>query len=140
MHLDPDDDNVRALLDRGLDGPVVMLNLLRFRPVADYGADPQLAPPTPITGREAYDRYVAHTRPFLEAGGGSIAFAGEGGAPFIGPVAERWDLVLLIAQTDIESFFAFADNPAYLAGLGHRTAALADSRLVPLRELDPDRW
>lgn len=27
---------------------------------------------------------------------------------------------------------AFASNPGYLAGLGHRTAALADSRLLPV--------
>ena len=29
---------------------------------------------------------------------------------------------------------AFAEHEAYLAGLGHRTAALADSRLLPLEE------
>ena len=31
-------------------GNVVMLNLLRFREVADYSAYPDLAPPTPISG------------------------------------------------------------------------------------------
>jgi hypothetical protein len=28
----------------------------------------------------------------------------------------------------------FASNTAYLAGMGHRTAALEDSRLLPLEE------
>jgi hypothetical protein len=29
---------------------------------------------------------------------------------------------------------AFASNAEYLAGIGHRTAALEDSRLLPLQE------
>ena len=32
------------------------------------------------------------------------------------------------------AFLAFASNRAYLAGVGHRTAALEDSRLLPLSE------
>ena len=35
-----------------------MLNLLRFRESADCMDPPELAPPEPITGAEAYDRYV----------------------------------------------------------------------------------
>ncbi|MEN3350409.1 MAG: hypothetical protein V7632_4044 [Bradyrhizobium sp.] len=33
------------------------------------------------------------------------------------------------------AFLAFAVAEAYLAGIGHRTAALSDSRLRPLVEL-----
>lgn len=51
-----------------------MLNLLRFREIADYSAFPALAPPEPISGSAAYDRYVRHTIPFLTAGGGSVTF------------------------------------------------------------------
>ncbi len=134
MHLDPTDGNLVHLLERGLTGPVTMLNLLRFRDIADYDPFPDLAPAAPISGREAYDRYIAHTLPFLEASGGSLTFLGDGGHVFIGPAEERWDLVMLVRQTSIEDFFAFADNAAYLAGIGHRTAALLDSRLLPVVE------
>lgn len=41
---------------------------------------------------------------------------------------------MLVRQTSVASFFAFARHDAYLAGLGHRTAALEDSRLLPLAE------
>lgn len=133
-HLDPEHDNVVALIERGVTGPVVMLNLLRFREVADYSADPDLAPDRPISGREAYDRYIEHTLPHLEASGGSVLFQGDGGPFFIGPADDGWDLALLIEQNSIEDFFAFAENTDYLAGIGHRTAALADSRLLPLVE------
>lgn len=109
-----------------------MLNLLRFRETADYSADPQLAPGAPITGREAYDRYIEHTMPFLEASGGSVSFVADGGHWFIGPPDERWDHALLVRQNSLEDFFAFASDEGYLAGIGHRTAALDDSRLLPL--------
>ncbi|MDQ2825813.1 MAG: DUF1330 domain-containing protein [Actinomycetota bacterium] len=132
MYLDPSDQSARALFQRAIEGPVIMLNLLRFRPVADYSAFPELAPPTPISGREAYEAYVRHTMPFLAAGGGSVEFFGTGGGWFVGPGDERWDLVMLIRQASVDDFFAFAVNEEYLAGTGHRTAALEDSRLLPV--------
>lgn len=109
-----------------------MLNLLRFRDEADYSAFPELAPPTPISGSAAYDRYVRHTIPFLSATGGSLMFFGTGGPYFIRPPDERWDLVMLISQSSVEEFLAFASDEGYLAGIGHRTAALEDSRLLPI--------
>lgn len=38
-------------------------------------------------------------------------------------------------QRSIESFLAFASNEAYLAGMGHRNAAVEDARPLPLSEL-----
>jgi hypothetical protein len=90
MHLEPTDDGARRLLQRGIDGPVSMLNLLRFRERADYSVFPELAPPQPISGRDAYDRYVHHTIPFLEKSGGSISLFATGGHYFVGPVEERY--------------------------------------------------
>jgi hypothetical protein len=112
-----------------------MLNLLRFRAVADYSASPELAPPQPITGAAAYYLYVAHTLPLLRKSGGDLLFAGEGGPFLIGPEEERWDRAMLIRQKSTGAFMAFAVQQAYLAGIGHRTAALSDSRLLPLVEL-----
>jgi hypothetical protein len=54
-------------------------------------------------------------------------FFGTGGHSFVGPDDERWDLVMLIRQASVDDFLAFASNDAYLAGIGHRTAALEDS-------------
>ena len=123
-----------ALFSRRIEGPVVMLNLLRFRPTADYSLHPELRPPERISGKEAYQRYMDHTRPYLEESGGEVVFLGAGGAYLIGPSEERWDMVILVRQKSLESFLAFSSNEGYLAGLGHRTAALADSRLLPVLE------
>ncbi|OCC05683.1 DUF1330 domain-containing protein [Labrys sp. WJW] len=133
--LSPTQEAGRAFVTRGLAGPVTMLNLLRFREIADYSASPDLAPAAPISGEEAFQRYIVHTLPFLSRSGGEVQFLGSGGAFLIGPETERWDLVMLIRQASVRSFLAFADDRDYLAGLGHRTAALADSRLLPLTQL-----
>ena len=135
VHLDPSHENVLALIDRAIVGPVVMLNLLRFKVVADYSEHPGLAPASPISGRAAYDRYMAHTMPFLKASGGEVVLLGAGGNFFVGPDDERWDLALLVRQQSIESFFSFATDGDYLAGIGHRSAAVEDTRLLPLVEL-----
>jgi hypothetical protein len=133
-HLEPTQESGRALVQRRLHGPVVMLNLLRFREVADYSAHPELAPSAPIGGAEAFRRYIAHTLPHLTATGGQLTFFGRGGAFLIGPAEERWDAVMLVRQQSVQAFLSFATNEAYLAGLGHRTAALEDSRLLPVEE------
>lgn len=122
---------------RGIAGSVVMLNLLRYRAVADYSATPQLAPPTPITGEAAYRLYMDHTMPHLEKSGGKLLFFGRGGNFLIGPSNERWDAAMLVQQSSLASFMAFASNAEYLGDMGHRTAALEDSRLLPLEE---SRW
>jgi hypothetical protein len=134
VYSEPSEESARRLFERGIQGPVTMLNLLRFRDIADYSGFPHLAPPQPISGREAYDRYVRHTLPFLTASGGSVEFFGSGGHNFIGPADERWDLVMMIRQNSLGDFLAFASNDEYLAGIGHRTAALEDSRLLPIVE------
>lgn len=133
-YLEPTMEAGRALMMRGIKGPVVMLNLLRFRAVADYSAAPTLEPPAPISGAEAFQRYIDHTLPHLSASGGELIFLGAGGPWFIGPNAERWDMVMLVRQSSLESFMAFAANEAYLEGIGHRTAAIENSRLLPLVE------
>ena len=133
-YLEPTQSAARDLILRGITGPVTMLNLLRFRAQADYAATPHLAPPSPITGAQAFDRYIAHTLPFLRETGGELVFLGAGGGFLIGPADEHWDMAMMVRQASIEAFMAFAAHGPYLAGLGHRTAAIEDSRLLPLIE------
>lgn len=133
-YLDPSQEQGRAFFTRNIAGSVVMLNLLRFRPTADYSAAPALMPGAPISGEKAYHLYMEHTLPFLKASGGELLFYGSGGGFLIGPANERWDAAMLVRQSSVGSFLAFASNKDYLAGLAHRVAALEDSRLLPLIE------
>ena len=135
-YLEPTWEAGRAFMARQLQGSVVMLNLLRFRDVADYSATPHLAPEEAISGAEAFQRYIEHSLPYLRESGGDLLFLGHGNHFLIGPPDERWDMAMLVRQQNVASFMAFASHEAYLAGVGHRTAALEDSRLLPLTLAD----
>jgi len=134
-YLEPTQESGRAFFIRGIPGSVVMLNLLRFRATADYSATPELAPRSPMTGEDAYRLYMLHTLPHLERSGGKLLFYGRGGQFLIGPLEERWDAAMLVQQESTAAFMAFASNREYLSGIGHRTAALEDSRLLPIQEV-----
>ncbi len=135
-YLEPTQEAGRDFFTRGIQGEVLMLNLLRFNEIADYSGFSDIAPDGPVSGAEAYDRYVAHTLPLLRAAGGDLMFVGDGGTYLIGPSEERWDRVMLVRHPDVATFMAFASDEAYLAGIGHRTAALLDSRLLPITSRD----
>lgn len=137
QHVEPTEASTAALLERDIDGPVEMLNLLRFRDVADYARSPELAPETPVSGREAYDRYSEHTLPLLAEVGAEVVRIGRGSAPLVGPADERWDLMLLVRYPDVATFLGMVTSSRYLRTAGHRTAALADARLHPLEPVDP---
>ena len=131
-YLDATDEAAIALIRREIEGPVVMLNLLRFRETADYSHAPDLAPDQPISGAAAYALYMQATAPLLAASGGRVLFSGDAGRFLIGPPEETWDYALLVEQASVASFLAFAQNPEAQRIVRHRTAALADSRLLPL--------
>jgi uncharacterized protein (DUF1330 family) len=135
-YLMPTQEAGRNFIMKNIEGPVVMLNLLRFKKTADYSAAPELSPKEPISGEMAYQVYIEHTLQYLKKSGGDILFMGKGGQFLIGPTNEQWDAVLLIRQQSVESFMAFAQHEAYMQGIGHRTAALEDSRLLPLTEIN----
>lgn len=128
----PTQEAGKAFYMKQLKGEVTMLNLLKFKEVADYSSAPELAPSEPVSGKEAYDLYVKHTIPFLKEAGSEVIFSGTADSFLIGPQDEEWDLVLLVKHASAERFLAFAANEDYLKIAGHRTAALEDSRLLPI--------
>ncbi|MBB4199528.1 hypothetical protein GGD83_003344 [Rhodoblastus sphagnicola] len=100
-HVVPSQDAGRRFMQRGAGGRAIMLNLLRLRDVADYTSYPELAPTTPISGAEVFDRYIRHTLPFLRESGGGVMLLGAGGPFLIGPENERWDLAMLVRQSSV---------------------------------------
>lgn len=112
------------------DEPVVMLNLLRFRDQAAYAKEDN---ETACTGREAYARYSKQALFQLEKVGAKAEWTGEAMAGVIGPEEEEWHDVLLVRYPSAEAFLAMVGDPEYQAFVHHRTAALADSRLIAMR-------
>ena len=117
-------------------GRVVMVNLLKFRKIADYSKAEALRPKESISGEDAYALYMQHTLPHLKKAGSKVLYFGNCGDFLIGPTAKSWDAVLLVEHESVHKFIAFAQNEKYLKTAGHRTAALEDSRLLPTSEID----
>lgn len=131
-HIELDHEAARTFFTDPPSGPVVMLNLLRFREVADYTGHADLAPPEPVSGRKAYGLYSERTMPLLEQAGASVELLAQASVGLIGPPDERWDTALLVRYPSVQAFREMTGSAEYLAGYGHRAAALADSRLIPL--------
>lgn len=123
--LEPTAEQLQQLAESTDPGPIVMLNLLRFKERAD-GIDAADG----ISGRVAYERYGMAVAPHLDRVGGRLLHAAESGAGVIGPAGEAWDLLLLVRYPSRTAFLGMIADPGYQAIHGHRAAALADSRLV----------
>lgn len=126
-YLNPDPALLPALFERLPDDtPIVMLNLLKFRDVAEYKGQP-----ADYSGREAYRRYSLVALPKLAAIGAAVLYLGEAKATLIGPQdGEHWDEVLLVRYPSKQAFMGMMLQPDFFEATRHRTAALADSRLI----------
>lgn len=125
--VEPTEAQIKELLaasaaDRGA---VVMINLLRFKERAD-GIDAADG----ISGAEAYGRYAAAVGEHLERVGARVLLALQTRESVIGPEAHEWDMVLAVEYPSRQAFLEMTSDPTYLKIHGHRTAALADSRLI----------
>lgn len=105
--------------------PIVMLNLLRFNEVAAYKEAGMGG-----SGREAYTRYAKVAARKVQEVGGALVFMGEAQAGIICPADEVWHEVLLVRYPSSEAFMSMLAMPDYQAATKHRTAALADARLI----------
>jgi uncharacterized protein (DUF1330 family) len=122
---------IAALAQMSNAEPVVMLNMLRFRERAQY---PEGSPHPPCSGREAYQRYGGLAIEHVRAVGGKSLFRGAAHPAIIGPQDEFWDEILLVQYPSPDAFLKMIANPEYVACSVHRTAALVDSRLIPIRK------
>ena len=128
--IEPTEQQLQALAGAADDGPVVMLNLLRFKARAD-GIDAA----EDITGAEAYGRYAAAVGTFLARVGGEVLEAVSVEQVVIGPEAREWDMALAVRYPSRAAFLAMISDPEYLEIHAHRAAGLADSRLIACRGL-----
>jgi len=112
-----EDRALDALLADDPGGPVVMLNLLRFRPDG---------------GRESYRRYAEALRAELNPRYGLVVeYLGHGGPALVAEDGQAWDMVVLVRYPDRRAFAAMVRDPEYRAIAHLRTEALVESVLQP---------
>jgi uncharacterized protein (DUF1330 family) len=130
-HIEPTPEQGAAFAGAAqAEGAVFMLNLLRFEALAK-GVD------VGISGAEAYGRYAAKTAPHLARVGAEIVWAGACGDALIGPPGREWDVAAVVRYPSRSAFLEMVSDPAYLEIARHRSAGLAESRLIPCAEALP---
>ena len=117
----PQPEQAMAFFGGQEDGPFVMVNLLKFKPKAEYadGSDAHLS------GAEAYWRYGEEVRKLVEALGGRVRYSGQVTGLLLGEVEELWDVVALAEYPTLAAFRQMALSPEMHAIEHHRKAGLA---------------
>jgi uncharacterized protein (DUF1330 family) len=109
----PTQDQFKKLMSQNYKGPIVMVNLLKFKPGG---------------GAESYRKYYEATKNLMEGKAITrIVYRGNGLMPVIGE--EEWDEIALYEYSSIDAFVEMNRNKDYQAVVHFRTEALIDSRL-----------
>jgi uncharacterized protein (DUF1330 family) len=117
----PTAEQANAFFGAPEDGPFVMVNLLKFKPKAEYkdGRDSHL------TGAQAYARYGVEVAKLVAGLGGRIRYSSTVTGLLLGEVEELWDAVALAEYPSLAAFRAMALSPEMHAIEHHRKAGLA---------------
>ena len=97
--------NVSGLRELEHRGPVVMVNLMRFRvrSLDDDGS-----------GWDAYFRYSALTVPMIKARGGTLLWTGDARAVALGAAEDnQWDYLALVSYPDVAAFVDMMTSADY---------------------------
>lgn len=128
-HIDPTKASFARFREHPRQGPVHMLNLVRFRDLAAY-PDGRAA-----TGAEAYAAYGRESQPIFQRVGGQIVWRGRFELTVIGPEDEKWDACFIARYPSPDAFVEMVRDPAYREAVKHRQAAVLTSRLIRLENL-----
>jgi uncharacterized protein (DUF1330 family) len=114
--LEPTHEQIAALAARPADTPVVMINLLQFRPNG---------------GRESYVRYAQEVAPHLQRVGGTVRYAGAAPSVVIGEGEKSWwDAIIVVEYPSPAAFLDMVTNKDYLKVHEHRAAGLDRGDLI----------
>lgn len=90
-------DQFKALKHNPNEEPVVMLNLLKFKP---------------DDGFETYLKYMQESNQYVEGVGGKMIYLGKPNELLNG--TETWDLMMLVQYPSRAKFLEMANNPDYI--------------------------
>ncbi len=131
-YVDPSRENWQAFKDLPRDRPIHMLNLIKFRDLAEY---PEGHPNhgKGLSGREAYAIYYEGFQRVVAQDGAAMVWEAPIECVVTGPAGE-WDEAFVMGYPNSAVFMAMVKNEEYVRDVvPHRTAAVADSRLIRFR-------
>jgi uncharacterized protein (DUF1330 family) len=132
MPIYPRPEQIKALLESDFEGPVCMLNLLKFKPRAEYEDGRE----TDLSGAEAYRLYGEQMVPFVESHGGRMLHSSAARFLMIGDGEVEWDMVAIVEYPSKADFVKIASAPDVAGFAVHRTAGLESQLLVACSATD----
>jgi len=132
--INPDAEQLRALVVADRDGPLQFVNLLAYHDVAKYPKGHELAEGG-LSGAEAYALYGAVAMDHVARRGGRLTLYNEVAQTLIGGTA--WHQVAVMEYPRTEAFVDMILDPDYGAGLVHRDAGLATTLVLVSKPLLP---
>ncbi|MDG2461791.1 MAG: DUF1330 domain-containing protein [Luminiphilus sp.] len=117
----PNPEQIEGFLAPGAEGPIFMVNLLKFKDHAEYEDGRK----TQLTGREAYQIYAGGVAKVITQVGGKLIFGADVARLMLGEVEDLWDQVAIAMYPSRTAMFEMIQLPAYGEISVHRTAGLA---------------
>jgi uncharacterized protein (DUF1330 family) len=119
-----------AIAGTAADGPLVMLNLNRYRERAAYGAEPPGGESREVSGHAAYERYGITALKVLARVGGEILWSTQATMTVVGDESDRCDEVIAVRYPSAQAFLELALDPEIGAALPHRDAGLERAAII----------
>ncbi len=117
----PNEEQIQGFLEPGPDGPIYMVNLLKFKERAEYPDGRE----SDLSGAEAYAIYAEAVSKLLTEFGGAAMFGANVERLMLGEVEELWDTVAIAMYPSREKMLEMMRSPK-MAEIGiHRAAGLA---------------
>jgi uncharacterized protein (DUF1330 family) len=121
----PNKSQFIELMEAPDEGPVVMLNLLKFKVQADGAAG---------SGASEYGKYGEAAVQMIEARGGKVLWMGRADQILIGDIDQDWDSVALVQYPSRKDFIEMVSTPEYETAHEHRESGLERTMLIACTE------
>ena len=113
------------LMEAPDEGPVTMLNLLKFKSGTTG---------TGASGADEYAKYGDAAIQMVEARGGKVLWMGRADQILIGDPTEDWDSVALVQYPSRKAFIEMVSTPEYEQAHEHRESGLERTVLIACTE------
>lgn len=124
----PSEEQMAGFQQGDIDSPIYMLNLLKFKPKAEYADGRQ----SDASGQEAYGIYGREVQAHIKKVGGKQVFGGRVNRLMLGEVEELWDSAAIVMYPSRKAMLAMMQDADYQASAVHRTAGLAGQLNIEL--------
>ncbi len=117
----PNEAQIQGFADPGPEGPIYMVNMLKFKAKAEYPDGRE----SDLTGEQAYAIYGEAVSGLLVEFGGAAVFSANVERLMLGEVEELWDKIAIAMYPSRGAMLAMMQSPKMQEIGIHRAAGLA---------------